>query len=178
MIVPGHWLDLAVGLAPRRLRCIGVAGDDHKTKSLESVRNDRSLRRPDNVVFLGKDQDDNTNAEHAEAHEVGSPEALVHLHKRGSEKRQATDVDASVEHHVDSLEGDRWVDDDSFASLCDGSQSHLLAGVLIGNEGSDVRFDATSSETDDNDGGNVATEGSTVFNGDRKRSSPEDHKLQ
>lgn len=177
VIVPRDRLDLAVSLTPRRLCSIRVTGDDHETKSLESVRDDRALGRPNNVVLLGKNEDHDTDAKHAEAHEVSSPEAFVLLHEWRSEERQTSHVDASVKHHVDPLESDRRIDDDPFTGLCDCGQCHLFAGVLVGNEGCDVRFDATGSESDDNNGSDVATECGTMFNGDGKRSSPKDHKL-
>lgn len=117
VIVPCDGLGLAVGRTPRGLSSVGVAGNDHQTDGLESVGNNRSLRWANDVVLLGHDQDDDTDAEHEEAHEVCSPEALVHLHEWCSEERETSHVNASVEHHVDPLEGNRGIDNDTLTGL-------------------------------------------------------------
>jgi hypothetical protein len=134
VVVPRDRLCLSVGLAPGRLGGVGVTGDDHQTDGLESVGDDGTLRRADNVVFLGDDQHDNADAEHEEAHEVCGPEALVHLHEGRGEEGKTSNVDAGVEHHVDPLECDRGVDDHTLAGLGIRRQSHLFAGVLVGDE--------------------------------------------
>lgn len=175
MVVPGHRLDLAVSLAPRRLRSVGVAGDDHQTKRLKSVGDDGSLRRTNDVVLLRHDENDDTDAEHQEAHQVCSPESLVFLHEWCREQRQATNVDAGVKHHVDPLEGDGGVDNDTLASLGDGGESHLLASVLVGDERRNVGFNTTGTETNDDDSRNVATEGSAMLDSHGERGCPQDH---
>lgn len=134
VVVPGDRLGLSVSLAPGRLGGVGVAGDDHQTDSLESIGDDGSLRRADDVVLLRDDQHDNADAEHEEAHEVCGPETLVHLHKGRGEERKTSDVDAGVEHHVDPLECDRGVDDHTLASLGVRGQGHLFASILVGDE--------------------------------------------
>jgi hypothetical protein len=40
---------------------------------------------------------------------------------------------------------------------------------------SNVRLDTTSTDTDDDDSGNITTESSTVLNGNRQGCRPEDH---
>lgn len=175
VIVPGNRLGLAVGSAPRGLRGVGVARDDHHADSLEGIGNDGPLRRADDVVLLRHDQDDNADTEHAEAHHVSSPETLVHLHERSSEQRETSHVDASVEHHVDPLESDRRVDDDTLASLCNGSDSQSLASVLVSNQRRNVRLDATSSKSDDDDSGDIATKRGTSLDRSRKRGRPQDN---
>jgi len=175
VVVPGHGLGLSVCRAPRRLSSVGVAGNDHQANGLEGIGNDRSLRRADDVELLGDDQHDNADAEHEEAHEVSGPEALVLLHEGRSEERKTSDVDAGVEHHVDPLECNRGVDNNTLASLGVRRQSHLFAGVLVGDERCDVRLDTTSSETDDDDCCNIATKSSTVLNRYGQGGCPEDH---
>lgn len=172
VIVPRHGLNLAVCFAPRRLRSVRVAGDDHQADSLESVGDDRSLRRADDVELLRDDQHNDTNAEHEEAHKVCGPEALVHFHEGRGEKRKTANVDASVKHHVDPLVCDRRVDDHTLTSLSDSCQGHLLAGVLVGDERRDVGLDTTSSKSDNDNCGDVATESSAIFDGNGERCCP------
>lgn len=173
VVVPGNRLSLSVGGAPRWLGGVGVACDDHQTDGLESIGNDGSLRRADDVVLLRHNQDDDTDAEHAEAHHVSGPEALVHLHERSGEKRETSNVDASVEHHVDPLECDRRIDDNTLASLLNGSDSESLASVLVGNKGRNVRLDATSSESDNDDGGDIASKSGASLDRSRERGRPQ-----
>lgn len=45
---------------------------------------------------------------------------------------------------------------------------------MVGNQGSDVGLDATSSETNDNDGSNISTQSGTALNGDGQRGGPKD----
>jgi hypothetical protein len=174
VVVPWDRLGLSIGGAPRWLGSVGVARDNHQTDGLESIGDDRSLRRADDVVFLRQNQDDDADAEHAEAHNVSSPETLVLLHERSGEERETSNVDASVEHHVDSLECDRRVDDDTLASLCDGGDSQPLARVLVRNKRRNVRLDATSSESDNDDGGDIASKSGASLDRRRERGRPED----
>ena len=172
VVVPGDRLSLSVGSAPRGLRSIGVARDNHQADSLEGIGDNGSLRRADDVVLLRQDQDDDADAEHAEAHHISSPETLVHLHERSGEKRETSDVNASVEHHVDLLESDCRVDDDTLARFGDGSDRQSLASVLVSNQRRNVRLDATSSKSDNDDGGDIATKSGTGLDRSRKRGCP------
>jgi hypothetical protein len=49
VIVPRHWLSDTVRCTPCRLRCIGVARFDHNADSLESIGDNLTLRRPNDV---------------------------------------------------------------------------------------------------------------------------------
>ena len=60
-------------------------------------------------------------------------------------------------YHVDTLVGDRWVDNYTFASLCYCLDSHLVALILVRNEWSNVGLDTTSAKCNDNDSSDIAT---------------------
>lgn len=76
-----------------------------------------------------------------------------------------------MSYHVDSLNGDCRVDNHTLASLVIVSNNHLSPLVLIGNKRSNVRLDTTSSEANDDDSNNEATESSTVVKSGRDRSA-------
>jgi hypothetical protein len=61
-------------------------------------------------------------------------------------------------YHVDALNGDRGVNDDTLASLVIVANNHLSPLVLVGNQGRDVGLDTTSSETDNDDSDDEASE--------------------
>lgn len=155
MIVPVHRRILPIGLSPRRLGGIEVARGNHHTNGLEGVGDDGPLRRSVDVGLATRDEDENANGEHAEAHEIGGPEALVLLHEGRSHERQGADVDTPVEDHIDALVGDGRVDDSALTALLslDGHDSSL---ILVGNQRRNVGFDPSCPETDDDDGHNVA----------------------
>ena len=172
VVVPGNSLGLAVLSAPRGLRGIDVTGDNHHTNSLEGISDNGTLRRAVDVRLAAGDEDGNTDVEHAETQEVSGPETLVLLHEGRSHERKSTDVDAPVEDHVDALVGDGRVDDNTLARLLrlDG---HDAALVLVGNEGRNIGLDTTCSETDDDNGDDVAGLASTGGLGFGKSRGPE-----
>lgn len=171
VIVPGDNLGLSVLSSPGRLGSIHVALPDHHAKGLEGVGDDGSLRRTVDVGLAAPDKDENSDVEHAETHQVGGPETLVLLHEGGSHQRQSTDVDAPIEDHVDTLVGDGGINDDTLSILfrLDGHSASL---ILVGNQGSNVRLDTTSSETDDDNGDDVSSLSSAVLHCCRERGCP------
>lgn len=174
VVVPGNGVVLAVGRAPSRLGGVGAAVDNHDTNGLEGIGNDGALRGADNVRLAANDEDKDTNVEHAEAHEEGSPKAAVFLHKRRGHEGEGTDVDAPVEDHVNALVGDGGVNDDTLATLL-GLDGHAATLVLVGNEGGNVRLDTTGTKTNNNNGNNVTSQASGVT-GKRQGSDPENEK--
>ena len=84
-----------------------------------------------------------------------------------------TQVDGSVEVHVDPLVGQGGADDDSLSRF----QNLLpeLSSVLLGHQGRDVGFDSASAEAHDEDGDDQATERSFgVFEGRRSCGTSKD----
>ena len=171
VIVPGDNLGLSVLSAPGRLGSIHVALLDHHAKGLEGVGDDGSLGRTVDISLAAPDEDENSDVEHAEAHQVGSPESLVLLHEGGSHQRQSTDVDAPIEDHVDTLVGDGGINDDTLSILfrLDGHSASL---ILVGNQGGNVGLDTTGSKTDDDNGDDVSSLSSAVIHCCRERGCP------
>lgn len=97
VIAPCHWLGLAVHSTPAWFRGVHVTIGDHDTNGLESICDDRALWWPVDVTLPTDDKYDDSDVEHAETKQERCPESLVLLHKRSSEERQTSDVDASVE---------------------------------------------------------------------------------
>jgi len=84
-----------------------------------------------------------------------------------------TQVDGSVEVHVDPLVCQGGADDDSLSRFQDLLPE--LSSVLFGHQGGDVGFDSASAETHDEDGDNQATERSfRMFEGSRSCGTRED----
>lgn len=174
VVVPESGGCLSESSLVRRLCAVHVACLDHLAHSTESVGDDGALRWADDVNLATKDEDEGTDEEDAQAEQVSGPEVDVALHVGGCEERQRTDVDAPVEDHVDAGDGDRRVNDDPLASLLVGTNDHLATLVLIGNQGSDVGLDTTSSEANDNNSCDETTETSASLKSNRDRSQGED----
>lgn len=172
VVVPGHWLGDIVRRTPGRLWCVGVARLDHDANSLEGVGDDLALRRTHDIRLAPKDQNENAQVEHAEAHEESGPEALGLLHERSGDQGERAKVDTPVEHHVDALVGDGRVDDGALTRFLD-LDSHCAALVLIGNERCDVGFDATGTKTDDDDCSDVSAKCVSAGDGRREGACPE-----
>jgi hypothetical protein len=153
---------------------VHAASLDHLAHDTESVGDNRALRRANDVDLATENENERTDEEDAQAQQVGGPEVGIALHVRSGEQGQGADVDAPVEDHVDTRDGDRGVDDDALASLLVGTNNHLATLVLIGNQGSDVGLDTTSSETNDDDSSNETTKTSASLKGNRYRSQGED----
>ena len=178
VVVPKSSRCLAKGSLVRRLCGIHLASLDHLAHHAESVGDDGTLWRANNVDLAAKDKDQSTDEEHAQAQQIGGPEVGVALHVRGCKTRQGTDVDAPVEDHVDTGDGDRRVDDDALAGLLVGSNDHLATLVLIGNQRGDVGLDTTSSETDDDDGSDETTETSASLKSNRNSGQGKDEETE
>lgn len=162
-----------VSLLPAGLGGIQVAVNNHDPQGPEGVRDDRTLRRTNNVELPSHDKDNDTDNEHAQAEEISRPEADISFHERGGEQRQGANIDAAIEDHVDTLDSQSGVNDDTL-TLCGGRYGQLLALVLIGNERSDVTLDTSSTHTDDQDRGDEASQTSVMLEGDRDRSKDQD----
>lgn len=192
MIVPRHWLGVAVRGTPSGFRCVRVASLDHHADGLERIGDDLTLGWTNDVGLASEDQDENADVEHDEAHDERSPEALGFLHERSCDQRQGSKVNTPVEHprsstlaststigvsrfadiHVDALVCDRRIDDGAFSSLLD-LDGHGAALILICDQRGDVGLDTASAEADNDDGRDVSTE--SMASGDRcgKGSCPE-----
>lgn len=131
------------------------------------------MGRANHVELAAENNDQGTNHEHAETEKVGGPEVDIQLHVRSGEKGERTEVDASVEDHVDTLNGQGGVDDHALP-LLGGGDGHLLPLVLIGNQRSHVTLDTTGTQTDDQDGDNETTDTRAVIQGRRDGGTDED----
>lgn len=172
MIVPGNSTVLAVSLAPGRFGGVRAATSNHHANGLESIGDDGALGRTDDVGLAAENQDQNTDVEHAEAHEERSPETFVFLHEGSSHERQSTDVDTPVENHVNTLVRDGGVNDNALTTLL-SLDSHDTALVLVGNKGSNVRLNTTGTESNDDDGDNVSRQAGICRLGSWERGGPE-----
>lgn len=133
-----------------RLGGIGRAGLDHHENALESIGDNGALWRADDIKLATKDKNDGADDEDTQTHQIGRPETNIALHIRSSEQRKRTNVDASIKDHIDTLDGDGGIDDDTLALLVTAN-SHPAATILIGNQGRNVGLDTTSANTNDND---------------------------
>lgn len=84
-------------------------------------------------------------------------EALFFLHKRSSNQRKRSKVDAPIEDHVDPLICDGGINDSAFSRLL-SLDGHCATLILVGDQGCDIGLDAAGTEANDNDGSDVATE--------------------
>ena len=85
VVVPGNMGSVATILGlPSGLGGVHVAVDDHDPESLESVGDDRSLRRTDDVELAPANDNSSTNCKHAQAEQVSRPKSNIPLHVRCS----------------------------------------------------------------------------------------------
>ena len=173
MVVPRHGAVATVGGLPGGLGGIHVAVDDHDPQGLERVGDDGSLRRAHNVELASEHEHQGTTREHAQTEQVAGPEADVALHVRRGQQRERSQVNTTVEDHVDTLDGERRVDDDAL-SLLRGRDSHLLPLVLVRNQRSNVTLDTTGSQTDNQDGDDEASQTSAVLESRRDGCADQD----
>ena len=138
---------------PGGLGGIHVAVLHHHPDGTESIRDDGALGWANDVELAAENDHQGTDHEHTETEKIGWPEVDVQLHVGSSEQGQRTEVDASVEDHVDTLNCQGGVNDDALA-LLGGGDGHLLALVLIRNQRSHITLDATGTQTNDQDGDN------------------------
>jgi hypothetical protein len=80
----------------------------------------------------------------------------------------------TVEDHVDPLNSDGGINDDTLASLVIMANNHSSALVLVGNQRRNVRLDATSSETDNNDSNDETSETRAMVESSRDSCTGED----
>lgn len=139
-----------------RLGSVHVAVLDHHECAPEGVGNDALLWWSDDDEFLGEEEDGDADDEHAETHQVCGPESDVQLHVWSRNKRERTKVDTGVEHHVDPLDRDRWVNDYTLAVLL-GSDGHRASLILVGDQWCDVGLDTTSTGANDEKGNDEAS---------------------
>lgn len=172
VVVPGDDLGLAVGGAPRGLGGVEVAGGNHHAEGLEGVGNDGALGRAVDVGLAAEHEHGDAHVEHAEAHEVGGPEALVLFHEGRGHERQGAQVDAPVEDHVDALVRNGRVDDDTLTRLGIRLDGHDAPLVLIRDERRNIRLDAARAKADDDDGHNVTWHAGAGFQRRRQRGCP------
>lgn len=157
VVVPGHvGPGTVVGRLPAGLGSIHVAVDNHDPQRLEGVGDNGALGRANDVVLAAEDEHHGTDSEHAQAKQITGPEANVLLHVRSGQQRQRSHVDTAVEDHINALNRKGRVNDNTLA-LLGGGHGHLLALVLVGNQRSNVTLDTASSQTDDQDRHNEAT---------------------
>ena len=81
-----------------------------------------------------------------------------------------------VEDHVDPGNGDRRINDDALTGLLVRANNHLATLILIGNQGSDVGLDTTSSKTDNDDRSNEPAKTSASLKSRRNGCQGEDKK--
>jgi len=162
VVVPGHGLHTPVLGLPAGFGGIHVAVCDHDPESSEGVRDDGALRRAHDVVLATENENGSTGGEHAETQQISRPEADVQLHVGGGQQRERTDVDTGVEDHVDTLNGQRRVDDHAL-TLGEGLEGHLLALVLVRNQRSHITLDSAGTQTDDQNGHDEATQAGAVL---------------
>lgn len=157
--------------------CEGVgshATTERLEEKLESRAHDVAARGAEDVELLAEDQNGKGNDEHDGRDQVSQPETNVSLsvnHANLTDKR--SNVDEEVEPVVDAGGGDSRVNND--ASGATGLNTHLLLGNLLGNEGSNVRLEGSSSETHDDETENEDAESSVgVLEDPRGGGSDED----
>ena len=134
MVVPGEigaCAAAAMFCLPGRFGGIHVAVDDHNPESLEGISDDGALRGADDVEFAAEQDGRGSNNEHAQTEQVGGPVTHEFFHVWRCQQRQRADIDATVENHVDPLDCQGRVNNDSFALF--GADGHFLALVLVRN---------------------------------------------
>jgi hypothetical protein len=176
VIVPSENSSLSEPGLVRRLRAVQFACLDHEPHDAESISDNRALRRSNNVNLASENKDQRTDEKDAQTEQEGRPEVNVALHVRGGEQRKTSDVDAEVENHVNPLNGDRRVDDDLLAGFVIVSNNHTPPLVLVRNERCNVRFDSTSSKTNNNDGYDETSKAGAVIQSRGDRCAGEDEK--
>ena len=77
VVVPVENLGLAHAGLVGRLSSVHLAVLDHQPDNAESISNDGSLRRSDNVDLATEDENERTDEEDAQAQQVGGPEVGV-----------------------------------------------------------------------------------------------------
>lgn len=174
VVVPSRVRGLADGSLVGRLCGVHLAVLDHREDDAECIGDDRALWRTNDVHFAAENKNQCTDEEDAKTQQVCGPEVAVTLHVWSGEQGKRSDIDTPVEDHVNPLDGNGRVDNNPFTSLVVVTNNHLSSLVLIGNEGCNVGFDTTSSETNDNYGSDVATKTSAMVKCYGERSQCQD----
>ena len=161
--------DLNVLVEPDRVpRELGTRAQCDDT---ESLKQDRSTRRGDNILVLGNQEDDGDEEKDAGRDKEGLPVTVVASKERRRDGTDGAPVDRGVEPVVDTLVGDRRRDDDNLAAL--ERLLAQLAGVLLADERANVRLDGATSNTHNHDGESEEAE-CAVWIGDGVRSCASD----
>lgn len=74
---------------------------------------------------------------------------------------ERTDVDAPVEHHIDMLDSDIWVDNKAF-TLFGPRDCQSPSRILLRNQRCNIGLDAASSNANENDGRDESSQAGTV----------------
>lgn len=155
------------------------------------MHNNGALRRAHEVVFLSCQQDGNADDERAETEEIRRPEANLLLQLCCRKTRERADIDAEVEDlelisacfrlllvgssdHVNPLDRDSRVNNDSFAALLD-TDGLLGTSVLLCDQRADVGLYTSSSQPDHEHGNYKAWKGKSVLDGYRQRRGKQNH---
>ena len=125
-----------------------VEVSDSDPNNFEGVKNDRSTRRTGNVPLPSEDKDYDSEEKHTEWKEISCPKIDAEFQLSSCHTGQTTDVDGPVKPGVHTLDGNCWVDNDSFAILEDFNVS-LCIGVLFDDQGGDIGLDSSCAETND-----------------------------
>lgn len=147
---------------------------DANPQGLERMEDDGSLWWSSNVEFLACDDHEEADNEHAERQEESGPEANVKFHLGGCDGRERADIDAEIEDHVDSLDGDRGIHNDPLTCL-EGLHVRLAAAILLSNQWADVRLDATGAETNDDHGDDETRKSCAMFDAVWQRGSEQNN---
>jgi hypothetical protein len=108
-------------------------------------------------LFTSNDKGADSYNKHAQAHQIRRPEADISFHVGRCQERQSSNVDAAIKDQIYTLDCDRGVDYDTLTSLGNGFDCHLLPLVLICNQGTNIGFDATSTDSNYQDRSDEAT---------------------
>lgn len=141
---------------------------DTDPDDLESLGNDRSLGWLGDILVLANQQGCETEQKEQKGQEVGWPEPNILLKLSSGNRGKRTNVDHEVEYHVDPLDSCCGINNDSFSRL-QGLDIRCGVRVLLGNKRRHIRFNATSSKTNDQHCCNKTTQSSTIFNSNGQR---------
>jgi hypothetical protein len=149
-IIPRGGVPPSKFLLVRRFRSIHTPMPDHDSNGFKCIRDNRPLRRPHDVELPSQYQNHEPNKEHAQAHQERGPESNVALYIRRGEEGEGSDIDTDVEDHIDALDGNSRVDDDALSRF-QRLDRHPFPGILIRDQGRDIRFDAAGSDSNRED---------------------------
>lgn len=147
---------------------------DHNADGLESVCDNRTLWRPDDITFLAKNDGNKAYNHHAETHQVGRPESNIAFHVGCRDKGKRAQVDTAVKDKIDPLNCDSGVNDDALAGFGNGLDGHFLPSVLICDQGGNIGFDTTGPNADDQNCSDKTSHAGAICKRSGKSCNPED----